>query len=289
MDGMASPPPAGWMLLGALAFAVFLLCLVALTAGILRLCLAPPGYPELKDRLQRRALEPGTLVRLVAILAGLNGLLVAGARLAFRGDPAAYEASQGWILAAQTLTFHGAGLALVCWAAGRNGERIGFRLGWNHRWVRAIGAGLWSYLALLPLVLGAGIAWRAALQAWGHEMAPQSFLEVMAGNPHAGLKVYLVFAGIALAPVAEELLFRGVLLPFLSPRIGLTASVLSTALLFAALHFNAAAFLPIFLLGLGLGALYALTGHILAPVTLHALFNGVNLALLMHLPPGASS
>ena len=43
MDGMASPPPAGWMLLGALAFAVFLLGLVALTAGILRLCLAPPG------------------------------------------------------------------------------------------------------------------------------------------------------------------------------------------------------------------------------------------------------
>ncbi|MBP7275560.1 MAG: CPBP family intramembrane metalloprotease [Kiritimatiellae bacterium] len=286
---MDSLLPAGWLLPGVLIFALFLLGLVAFITSIVRVCMIPPRWPELKERLQHRSLDGRTIAGMVAILAGLNGLFVAVIHYAFADSPDAREAAGGWILAAQTLTFHGAALALIFRAASRAGGSIGSRLGWNPHWGRAAGAGVWGYLAVFPLVISAGFIWRVVLEYGGVEIETQSFLQIMVHPRNPWLQAYLVFTSVVLVPVAEELLFRDVLLPFLTRRFGLIAAVLSCAALFAVLHFNVAAFLPIFVLGLGLGSLYALTGHILAPVMMHTLFNGVNLALLLYTQSGRAA
>jgi membrane protease YdiL (CAAX protease family) len=53
-----------------------------------------------------------------------------------------------------------------------------------------------------------------------------------------------------------------------------------TSLLFAAVHVNWMIFLPLLILALLLTMLYELTNNLLAPITAHALFNGMNFALL---------
>jgi len=85
---------------------------------------------------------------------------------------------------------------------------------------------------------------------------------------------------IGLAPAGEEILFRGILFPTIKqagfPKIGLWL----TSLAFAAIHLNIETFLPLLVLALLLTLLYEKTNNLLAPITAHAVFNGVQFASL---------
>jgi len=85
---------------------------------------------------------------------------------------------------------------------------------------------------------------------------------------------------IVLAPVGEELLFRGILYPWIKqagfPRLALWG----TAILFAAIHANLVLFVPLLALALALTALYEWTDNVLASIVAHGVFNALNLALL---------
>jgi len=79
----------------------------------------------------------------------------------------------------------------------------------------------------------------------------------------------------ALLPaVAEELLFRGLLLASLRPRIGTVAAVVVSALAFAAFHFSPHALIAATLAGLALGAVRVWSGALLPAVALHVANNG---------------
>jgi membrane protease YdiL (CAAX protease family) len=100
----------------------------------------------------------------------------------------------------------------------------------------------------------------------------------MAGNWDQ--RVILAVVTIAFAPVAEELLFRGVLYRWIRqfgfPKLALWV----TSLLFSAVHFNVATFVPLAVFSLGLTLLYQRQGNLLAPITAHACFNALNFSLL---------
>jgi membrane protease YdiL (CAAX protease family) len=86
---------------------------------------------------------------------------------------------------------------------------------------------------------------------------------------------------IVVVPLAEEMVFRGILYPAIKgygfPRLALWG----TSALFAAIHFNLAIFLPLLLLALVLTWLYEKTDNLLAPIAAHSLFNAVNLGLFI--------
>ena len=92
----------------------------------------------------------------------------------------------------------------------------------------------------------------------------------------------LVLGALAVlgAPVLEEMFFRGILYPTIKqlgfPRVALWG----TSLLFAAIHLNAASFIPFALLALALALLYEKTNNLLAPIATHACFNSLNLIML---------
>lgn len=86
----------------------------------------------------------------------------------------------------------------------------------------------------------------------------------------------LAVVAVVLAPIAEELLFRGILYPAIKrggfPRLALWG----TSFLFALIHMNLITFVPLLLFALVLTLLYERTGNLLAPLTAHALFNILN-------------
>ena len=94
------------------------------------------------------------------------------------------------------------------------------------------------------------------------------------------LRVYLGVFTVAIAPVAEEFIFRGMLYPLIKQSGWPRLAWFGVSFLFALIHWDAAAFIPLFLLALGFTWLYEKTGSLLAPITAHALFNAVNLILL---------
>ncbi|MDQ6631171.1 MAG: CPBP family intramembrane metalloprotease [Verrucomicrobiota bacterium] len=96
---------------------------------------------------------------------------------------------------------------------------------------------------------------------------------------------FLGFVGILLAPVTEEILFRGLLYPTIKqagfPRLALWG----TAFFFAAIHINLVSFVPLVFFALVLTSLYERTNNLLAPILAHSVFNTANFIMLIYEKP----
>jgi membrane protease YdiL (CAAX protease family) len=90
----------------------------------------------------------------------------------------------------------------------------------------------------------------------------------------------IVFAGALSQPVVEEVFFRGYFYVVAKKFFGGIASAIFVSALFAAVHFNLASFPALFILALCLTLAYEVTGSILVPIGMHALFNSSQLAFL---------
>jgi membrane protease YdiL (CAAX protease family) len=101
--------------------------------------------------------------------------------------------------------------------------------------------------------------------------------ELGKGSPLAGVAVAL--AVIVVAPVAEELFFRGFFYRALRTRLRVWSASLIDGLVFAALHFqgpDTAVILPVIaVVGVGLCLVYERTGSLFAVIAIHAAFNTV--------------
>jgi membrane protease YdiL (CAAX protease family) len=97
-----------------------------------------------------------------------------------------------------------------------------------------------------------------------------------------------VFALVLVAPLTEELLFRGLIFRGLERRYGAMPALLLSSAFFAISHFNIVQALPAFAAGLYLGWLYRSTGTLWWPMAAHALYNGLSLALALAFPDTSS-
>ena len=98
-----------------------------------------------------------------------------------------------------------------------------------------------------------------------------------------------IFA-VTFAPLMEELFFRGFLYPVLARRLGMFGGILFTSLAFGLLHgdqlrYSWAAVLIIFLVGVALTTVRALTKSVAASFLVHVGYNGA-LSLLMFIATG---
>ena len=93
----------------------------------------------------------------------------------------------------------------------------------------------------------------------------------------------LLLTTVVFAPLFEELVFRGALLPVLAQAYGRVLGVIVSALVFALAHLSVGEFPPLVVLGLGLALLRLSSGRLFPCVLMHSLWNGVtfiNLVLL---------
>jgi len=138
----------------------------------------------------------------------------------------------------------------------------------------------WTFPIPNPfLVLTAGPALALALSALGVFLrAPQdgSQIEVLIKS-RASLAAIILF-GVVLAPIFEEMLFRGFLLPLLMRSVGPLLGILLTAVPFALLHGtqNQWAWQPVVLIGIAgiaFGFVRYRTGSTTAAFLMHSAYN----------------
>lgn len=139
-------------------------------------------------------------------------------------------------------------------------------------------------LLVVPVVYGSMFIWQAVLFAFGITPKEQDILKMIRGAKNPLVRGYLLTLAIAVAPVFEETFFRGFMYPAFKHRLGTVGGLVVVSLLFASVHLNLNAFVPVFVLGAMLGLAYEITGTILVPITIHVLFNTANLILLLLLP-----
>lgn len=149
--------------------------------------------------------------------------------------------------------------------------------GWPDRLGRDV---LLGVTAALPLL---GMFYLMLMTPWKPLRQIRGFLETvfvpMARHwsvPHIALLALL-------AGVAEETLFRAVVQGGLTPRLGPTAALVVASLLFGLVHCITAGYVALAtLMGLYLGWLWQFSGHLLAPVITHALYDFAAILWLLH-------
>lgn len=154
---------------------------------------------------------------------------------------------------------------------------------------RDVAQGALYLLASAPIILTASfLAGIAFYFITGHppEIIAHDTLKIIQrepGNPGAW---GLIAAAVVFGPMVEELLFRVFMQSAIVKATGLVwPSIVVTSLLFAAAHLGggvkveaAQALFPLFVLSLCLGIAYERTGRMWVPITMHMLFNAVNVA-----------
>lgn len=145
----------------------------------------------------------------------------------------------------------------------------------------AVGAGALTFIAALPPIWLTSLGWRLLLDALGIAAPPQDIVLFFANNGDTRALFVMVLLAVGIAPLVEELLFRAGLFRWLRTRTSRPASLLLPALIFAFLHGSLAALVPLLVLAVILSIAYERSGHVLVPITAHALFNLNTLLILL--------
>lgn len=185
----------------------------------------------------------------------------------------------------QSVLFHWMGLLLVVFQARGRGYRLRDALGVMKLNVPlALRKGGLILLGILPVVMVGHSLFFSMLMWLEVPLETQEMVRVLAEARGVGLRLYLALLAVVVAPLTEEVLFRGVLLPALCKWMSPLLAVVLSSLLFAAFHMHLGNFMALFLLSLGLSLAYAHTRSLAVPVAMHALFNAVPVVVLMVFP-----
>jgi membrane protease YdiL (CAAX protease family) len=255
----------GWLVIGGLAL------LVGLLANLARAVVVREKLPE--NRYRGPSII--ALVVLAVIAANLAVVSAAGDVAALLGDGELTTLGTLVILTVTQLGLVGVAALFVMAPRALAGVRL---LPARGVW-RSIGLGL---LLSVPAWIGAQVIGVVVIY----------LLETIGLQPEAGLAdealsradpVILVLALVVVAPIAEEVFFRGVAYNAWLREYGASRALFGSAILFGFIHGSVFLFLPIVALGIVLALVYRSTGSLPAAIALHAGFNGITvvLALLM--------
>jgi len=152
--------------------------------------------------------------------------------------------------------------------------------------------GIIAIIIVLPIVMGlATLLQLITTRVTGvtpDPLAHETLVALADGRDSAwfwGKAVLVVLA----APVVEEVLYRGLLQESLRRHRVLMGgspwgSIIGASIFFTIMHLGAVewqAILPLFVLSLALGCVFARTGRLIAPIVMHIIFNGFNLFFLV--------
>jgi CAAX protease family protein len=142
--------------------------------------------------------------------------------------------------------------------------------------IRAFTIGAILLIAAYPLISLAD----AITQHFLGSGARQTIVELFSESRSIRQRVLVIVMAVAIAPIAEEFIFRfflyGVLRRYAGRLIGLTVS----AVLFGAAHTHLPSFAPLVVFGATLTIAYEWSGSILVSMAMHSLFNALQLVLL---------
>ncbi|MBN1670717.1 MAG: CPBP family intramembrane metalloprotease [Kiritimatiellae bacterium] len=267
----------GWLVAG-MAGTLFLSGLGVDVLLGLHLLVRPPAWRQLAARLRQAPLS--------WVQAGLLALAVLSMALLVQ-TLYAWAVQAGWlaadtppsILLTSGLVHLGALLATVACvrAAGLRWNRA---FGLDRRGTLRRGVqGLLAYLGIVPPFFATTVLTLIVLWAMDMEIEQQTVVKTLLQPMPAWMRISFYAFAIGLAPIVEELLFRGILLRLCVSTFGVAAGVAVSAAAFAALHAHLPSVAPLFVIACGFSFAYMYSGSIAVPIVMHAVHNAVQLTL----------
>lgn len=134
--------------------------------------------------------------------------------------------------------------------------------------------GVGGYVVALPLMIAISALNQ---QIWQGQGGNNPLLQtVLQESDPIALLLFFLTAAVA-APLFEEVLFRGFLLPSLTRYMPVWGAILLSSFIFASAHLSLSEVLPLTLLGAILAWVYTRSRNLLAPMMIHSLWNSATL------------
>ena len=109
----------------------------------------------------------------------------------------------------------------------------------------------------------------------------QEVIRIFQNSSTVAQRVPIILLAVVVAPVTEELAFRGYLYGVIKRYLGAIPALVLSGILFALIHLNLPSFFPLLVLASVFALAYELSGSLLVPMTMHALFNAFSLILVL--------
>ena len=140
--------------------------------------------------------------------------------------------------------------------------------------------GFKGWIMIIPFVLLTSLIMNLFVK---NPAGSNPLLEIVLNNDNYFAFILLFITTTIIAPLFEEIIFRGVLLPVLARNYGKIIGIFISSFVFALAHLSLNEFPPLFILGIGLAATRLISGRLSSSVIMHSLWNGLtflNLFLL---------
>lgn len=252
--------------------------LVIMTAACFAYVLQPVIKPVLAERVSaatiRTSLAMLVVATVVANVISVPALLSLGRGFgpAEAGQPALGPLGLAYLIVASEIPIVGVVWLRLVFTGALTWQELGLRLEPISDHVRR------GLVGGVTLFLASGVVGGVLTRFGVH----QNQFERFSGIERApfGLFLLAAAAGCVLAPLAEELFFRGYIFQTFSARYGRPWAYVFSAGLFATVHANLAAAAPIFVLGLLLAFIFEQSHSIIPGVIAHGVNNAIAFALL---------
>ncbi len=229
------------------------------------------------ERIEWLRLRPWSWREGLAMI-GIIGLLIG---LGWSISGSLDHPHEGTLLIIQGLTLDLAGLGGMAWLIRSRGWHWRETFGLAPLSPKLIQYGLFFYLTLIPFILMSSIVYQGILSAKGYPPNLQDIALLLAGDYPFWVRSLIFGFAIVVAPIFEECLFRGMLLPLAVRKFGLGTGIFLVSFLFAAIHVHLPSFIPLLIIAAGFSLAYLYTQSLWVPIIMHGLFNGVNLTMLL--------
>lgn len=142
---------------------------------------------------------------------------------------------------------------------------------------RAVSMGVVLILAATPLIL---LAEAVTQNFFGGGSSRQEIVDLFNTSRTLHQRALIIVLAVVVAPISEEFIFRFFIYGVVRRYSGIVFGLFFNAALFAAAHNHLPSALPLFVLGACFTLAYEWSGSILVSMSMHALFNSVQLVLL---------
>ncbi len=147
-------------------------------------------------------------------------------------------------------------------------EKVGFK---KQEFKKTLRWGMGGGLVLFVLIMLSGYI----IQLLAPELPPQPFEDVLRGVSTFPDLIAMLLVGSVLAPLVEEIYFRGMVYPVLRKHIGVPLAIVVSGIIFGTLHWDLWRMVPLALGGMALAYIYERSRTIYAPWMAHGVWNGI--------------
>jgi membrane protease YdiL (CAAX protease family) len=133
-------------------------------------------------------------------------------------------------------------------------------------------------LMIIPMIFLGKLIWGQDFEMQQHEE-----LELIAAHSQLSVRVLIIITTVAVVPVFEEMLFRGLLQTMLRSFLGKAwLSIIISSGLFSMVHGNVPHWPALFALSVCMGYAYEKSGSLFRPIFIHSLFNAISIIAALY-------